>query len=45
MPNNVCKKDVVILSTHIVNDFVIKKYRKLCVELPNIRTTIVSNIL
>lgn len=33
MPKNVCKKDVVILSTHIVNDFVIKKYRKLCVEL------------
>lgn len=27
------KKEVVLLSTHIVNDFVIQKYRKLCVEL------------
>ena len=33
MYKNVGKKDVVILSTHIVNNYVIQKYRKLCVEL------------
>lgn len=37
----ICKKDVVLLSTHIVNDFVMKKYWKLYNELDKDRYDIV----